>query len=88
MHYATPCNITQDVTMRQPSTPRPSIPQLLTLPQAATALGVSRDTVHRLCKRGDLPYVQVGFKTAKRISIAALQAWIDAHTVRGAANDR
>lgn len=56
-------------------------PRLLTMQEAAAALGVSRDTVRRLCDRRELRYVQAGPSTAKRIPQADLQKWIDRHSV-------
>jgi excisionase family DNA binding protein len=54
-------------------------PRLLTIQEAATALGVSRDTVRRMCDRRDIGYVQTEPGTAKRIPLGDLQAWIDRH---------
>lgn len=56
-------------------------PRLLTTQEAATALGVSRDTIRRMCDRREIRYVQAEAGTAKRIALADIQAWIDRHAV-------
>lgn len=56
-------------------------PRLLTIQEAATALGVSRDTVRRLCDRREIGYVQSEPGAAKRIALADIEAWINRHAV-------
>jgi excisionase family DNA binding protein len=57
--------------------------QLLMKPEeAAIALGVSRAKCYALITSGELPVVRVG--SSWRIPIAALQGWVEAHTVVGA----
>lgn len=56
-------------------------PRLLTMGESATALGVSTDTVRRMCDRREIRYVQAEAGAAKRIALADLQAWIDRHAV-------
>lgn len=58
-----------------------SAPRLLTIQEAATALGVSRDTVRRMCDRREIRYVQTEPGAAKRIALADIQAWIDRYAV-------
>lgn len=58
-----------------------SQPRLLTVQEAATALGVSRDTIRRMCDRREIRYVQTEAGAAKRIALADIQAWIDRHAV-------
>jgi excisionase family DNA binding protein len=50
-------------------------PLLLTIPQAAKCLGLSRAKVYALLARNEGPPV-VRFGRAVRISMASLQAWI------------
>jgi excisionase family DNA binding protein len=40
--------------------------------QAAALLGVNRETIYRLCARGELPFVRVG--SALRVDLAAYLA--------------
>jgi excisionase family DNA binding protein len=67
--------------MSKQSETQTNIPRLLTIPQTAEALGVSCDTVRRLCDRRELRYVQSGPNAAKRIAVADLQKWIDRNAV-------
>ena len=52
----------------------------LALSQAETAelLGVSRDTVKRMIRDGDLPVVRL--RGSVRIPRRGLEAWVDEHT--------
>lgn len=56
-------------------------PRLLTVAETAAALGVSKDTVRRMCDRREIRYVQTEAGAAKRIALADIQAWIDRHAV-------
>ena len=56
-------------------------PRLLTIQEAATALGLSRDTIRRMCDRREIRYVQTEPGAAKRIPLADVQTWIDRHAV-------
>lgn len=56
-------------------------PRLLELEEAAERLGVSVDTVRRLCDRREIRYVQAAAGHAKRIALADVQAWIDRHAI-------
>lgn len=64
---------------------------LLTVPEAAAALSMSRASLYRLLGRGEIRVIKIGGMT--RISAAALEAFVsdrltpvaDAPTVRGAA---
>lgn len=51
-----------------------SIPQLLTIPEAAKCLNVGRSKVYDLIRAGSLPAVLVG--DVKRVSIDTLRDWI------------
>lgn len=52
------------------------LPQLLTIPETAKALGVgSRNTVYDLIAQGELPVVTVG--KVSRIDLDDVQAYID-----------
>lgn len=52
--------------------------EVLTIPQVAARLKVSRNTVYRLISDGDLPVVEVRGKS--RISESELQKYIDRNT--------
>jgi excisionase family DNA binding protein len=52
-----------------------SDPLLLTVPQVAKALSLSRSTVYDLIASGDLAAVKIG--GARRIPAAAVQALVD-----------
>ncbi len=52
--------------------------EVLTIPQVAARLKVSRNTVYRLIGAGELPVVQVG--SLSRIAEADLQNYIDRKT--------
>ncbi|WP_144069896.1 helix-turn-helix domain-containing protein [Nonomuraea indica] len=59
---------------------------LLTIPQAAQAIGVSRAHAYRLVADGDLPVIDVGRKGAKkpksRVPVASVEAWIARRAAR------
>ncbi len=50
-------------------------PLLLTMPDAAKALGVGRTTAYRLAAKGEIPVIDLAGR--KRIPLAALNALID-----------
>lgn len=52
--------------------------ELLTIPQAAERLKVSRNTVYRLISAGELPVVEVG--SVSRINEDDLKEYIDRNT--------
>lgn len=52
--------------------------QLLTVPQAGAALGISRRTVYRLIAEGELPVVMV--RTRIRIAQEAIGAYVRSNT--------
>ncbi|MCL4306637.1 helix-turn-helix domain-containing protein [bacterium] len=58
------------------STIQHSLDTLLTLREAAELLGVSRSTLRRWAKQGDLPYVRISTRGDIRIPRAALQQFI------------
>lgn len=53
---------------------------LLTIPQAAEALGVCDFSIRRMIWRGELRHVRIG--RALRIRRDDLQSWIEENTVR------
>ncbi len=63
-----------------PTTTMPEIqPLLLTIPQAAVMLGVGKDMVYDLIRRGSLPAVNLGEpgkRSKMRVSLAVLNAWV------------
>lgn len=59
---------------------------LLTVPEAAARLSLSRATTYQLVRRGDLPCVRVG--RTVRVPARALEAWIMARTIGGEAVPR
>lgn len=58
------------------------VPRLLTIQEAATALGMSKDSIRRKINRREICYVQAEPGTAVRIPVSALQAWIEKYTIR------
>jgi len=60
-------------------TPHAAQDQLHRLATAARLLDVSYDTLDRMLRRGELPYVRVGGQ--RRIEDAALRAYIDRRRV-------
>lgn len=50
-------------------------PLLLTIPETARALRISRAKAYVLVRRKTLPSIQVG--RSKRVSVATLQRWIE-----------
>ncbi len=52
-------------------------PLLLTIPETATALSLSRTTVYELVRDGKLATVTVG--RSRRVRVAALERFIDQH---------
>lgn len=57
---------------------------LLTIPETAEALGLSRSTVYNtLLHQSDFPVVRLGGSV--RVNREKLQAWLDARTEGGAA---
>lgn len=63
------------------SKPQPTPPALEPLQvdvvEAARLLAVSRSTIYAMLNSGELPSTRRG--VARRIPVAALRAWIDAH---------
>lgn len=53
--------------------PNPWLVPLLTVPQAAEALGVSRQTVYRAMERGELDTLTIG---RKRVRVSDLYRWV------------
>jgi excisionase family DNA binding protein len=51
---------------------------LVTVPEAAALLRLSRATIYRMLARGDLPSVKQG--AARRIPRTALEAWVARHS--------
>lgn len=59
-------------------TPQPTQPLLLRVDEAARLLSLGRTKVYELMSAGVLPFVKCG--TARRIPLAALTQWVEAHT--------
>lgn len=57
----------------------PEIPRLLTIPNAAKQLSVSRGMLYNLMERGDLAYVKIG--RARRIPVCEIDRLINATLV-------
>ena len=53
---------------------------VLTVPEAAQALGASKNTVYELVRTRQIPHVRIG--TRIRIPKAALEAWLERQAVR------
>ncbi len=61
---------------------RPVIdPFLLTVPQAARVLGISRHTLYKLIHKGELRCIHIG--RASRVSVADLRRWLQAREQEG-----
>lgn len=52
----------------------------ISVPEAARALGVSKNTVYDLIRSRQLPHIRIGQRI--RIPQAALQAWLDREALR------
>lgn len=65
------------MTTAYPTT-QPIQPLLLRVDEAARLLGLSRSTVYEMLYKGELPFVMV--RTVRRIPLAALAQWVEAHT--------
>ena len=59
-------------------------PLLVSVEKAASLLGVSARTIHRLVVEGTLPHVRVGRRLL--LSVASLEAWISDHEVPAGAS--
>lgn len=69
-------------TSRQPHPTPPVLePLQVDVVEAARLLHVSRSTIYAMLNRGELPSTRWG--VARRIPVAALRAWIDAHLEHG-----
>lgn len=53
---------------------------VLTVPEAARALGASKNTVYELVRTRQIPHVRIG--TRIRIPKAALETWLERQAVR------
>jgi excisionase family DNA binding protein len=58
------------------STPTPTLPALVTVPEAALALRVSTSTIRRWIREGHLNAVRVG-PGSVRVEVAAVQRLVD-----------
>lgn len=58
------------------------MPKLMTITQFQNAYGVSRSTIYRLAKTGDLPMVKIG--RASRIKEEDAQRWLAGLSALGA----
>ena len=58
---------------------RITVPQLLSRADAAVALGISKEGLDRLLRRGDLPIVRVGVRGV-RVPAAALARYVAERT--------
>jgi excisionase family DNA binding protein len=60
-------------------TPAPQLePLQVEVSEAARLLGYSRSTIYEMLNSGELPSTLHG--SSRRIPVAALRAWIEAHT--------
>jgi excisionase family DNA binding protein len=60
-------------------TPAPQLePLQVEVSEAARLLGFSRSTIYEMLSSGELPSTRHG--SSRRIPVAALRAWIEAHT--------
>ena len=65
----------------EPSTSPQLEPLQVDVVEAARLLCYSRATIYEMLNRGELPSTRRG--TSRRIPVAALHAWIAAHTQHG-----
>ena len=61
---------------------RGSARRLLTIPEAAAALRISRSSVYRLFDAGQLAWVQIG--SSRRVTSIEIERFIAAHTEKAA----
>jgi excisionase family DNA binding protein len=60
-------------------TPAPQLePLQVEVTEAARLLGYSRSTIYEMLNSGELPSTRHG--SSRRIPVAALRAWMEAHT--------
>ena len=59
---------------------RNPIPEYLSVKEAAARLGVSTDSIHRLCQRREIRFVQTRPNATKRISSQDLADWAERNT--------
>lgn len=59
----------------------PNAVPLLTIPEVASRLRISRNLAYELAARGELPHIRLG--RVIRVPRAALEDWIAASTVQG-----
>jgi excisionase family DNA binding protein len=52
--------------------------RLLTIPEVAAALRISRSSIYRLFEAGELAWVQIG--AARRVNSAEINRFVDKHT--------
>jgi excisionase family DNA binding protein len=63
-------------------TPPPQLePLQVEVTKAARLLAYSRSTIYEMLSSGELPSTRHG--TSRRLPVAALRAWIEAHTQHG-----
>lgn len=67
--------------MTEKNAERPAIePLLVRVEEAARILSLSRSTIYEMMDSGELPSVRWG--AARRISVAALRAWVERQMVQ------
>ncbi len=67
----------QTPVLEAPALVQPAQLQLLAIPEVARILCIGRTKVYSLIKTDGLPTVKVG--SATRVSVVALQRWIEQH---------
>jgi excisionase family DNA binding protein len=60
----------------------------LTVQDAASHAGVSRDTIYTACERGELRHVKVRGRKAIRMRAAWIDDWLERHATGGTSIDR
>lgn len=77
--------VEEEIMTETPTRPQPATPAIEPLQvdvvEAARLLAVSRSTIYAMLNSGELPSTRRG--VARRIPVAALRAWIDAHLEQG-----
>jgi excisionase family DNA binding protein len=51
-----------------------------TVTEAAEYAGVSRDTIHTACERGELSHARIGGRRSIRLKPEWIDAWLERHT--------
>lgn len=73
-------HVTQALTDFVPPVATDSVTGLVSLPDAAEWLAVSRSTVYAMMQSGDLPYIRIG--QVRRVAVEDLRTYVERHRTR------